>query len=264
MRAVGTVESWAWDFIHATKLEQKLEPPAPPPVWEEGAAPRRASGPGRPPEIRVVAKAPKSPASLRDKAQRAQLLHTFIHHELQAAELMCWAILAFPEAPAAMKRGLLGVCQDELRHIGMYRAHLRALGQDYGEHPVTDWFWQRVPQSTAPAHFMAAMGMGLEGGNLDHTRRFEELFRQAGDEEGARVHAQVGEEEIPHVRFGLHWFRALTGDVLFQAWREHLPAPLTPMIMRGKDLDLEKRRRAGYPEEFLRELERWRSGAPGS
>jgi uncharacterized ferritin-like protein (DUF455 family) len=163
-----------------------------------------------------------------------------------------------------MKKGLLAVCQDELRHMGMYGAHLRTLGHAYGSFPVTDWFWHRVPQGTTPAHFVAAMGMGLEGGNLDHSRRFEQLFRAAGDEEGARIHAQVGEEEIPHVRFGLYWFRVLTGDVAFETWREHLPAPLSPMIMRGKELDLDKRRRAGFPEPFLQELERWRSGAPGS
>ena len=55
------------------------------------------------------------PEAIRVPKRRAELLHTFLHHELQAAELMCWAILAFPETPEAFRLGLLGVARDEIR-----------------------------------------------------------------------------------------------------------------------------------------------------
>ena len=50
------------------------------------------------------------------------------------------------------------------------------------------------------------MGLGLESANLEHTASFAARFREAGDEEGARVQELVGREEIAHVRFGVTWF----------------------------------------------------------
>jgi uncharacterized ferritin-like protein (DUF455 family) len=206
-----TLEGWAYRFLATTDLEAKLSPPPVPRVAEAGAAARRIDRPGRPPQLTVVDRAPKSPkaGALRDPHRRAQALHTFLHHELQAAELMAWAILAFPEAPAGFRRGLVRVLGDELRHVRMYQAELVRHGHQIGDFPVRDWFWQRVPLAASPAHFAAVMGMGLEAANLDHAPRFAALFRAVGDEQGARVQEQVAEEEIPHVRFGVRWFERL-------------------------------------------------------
>ena len=109
--------------------------------------PRRLSSPGRPAELTVASGSGKTPrtGALRSPERRAQLLHTFLHHELQAAELMCWALLAFAATPRAFRRGLLAICGADIRHMGMYRAYLVELGFDFGSFPVRDWFWERVP-----------------------------------------------------------------------------------------------------------------------
>src|SRR5262249_50768073 len=154
------------------------------------------------------------------------VVHTFLHHELQAAELMAWAILAFPETPLAFRRGLVGIFADEVRHMGLYARHLERLGHAYGDFPVRDWFWERVPRAATAAHFVAVLGIGFEGGNLDHARRFAERFRAAGDEEGAALQERVCAEEIAHVRFAVRWFGELTGARPdFERWARHLPAP---------------------------------------
>jgi uncharacterized ferritin-like protein (DUF455 family) len=120
------------------------------------------------------------------------------------------------------------------------------------------------------------MGLGFEGGNLDHTRRFQADFASAGDDRALAIVAQVHDEEISHVRFGLHWFRkftgvaevptgpAPTGEVQgstpfddFAHWRNTLPHPLSPVLMKGVPLDLEARRKAGMGEEFLTRLDKW-------
>jgi uncharacterized ferritin-like protein (DUF455 family) len=253
------VERWAWDYVRSTDLVKKLTPPPPPRAWDDGSASRRIATPGRPRELAPAARRFKTPsaAALRDPARRAQLLHAFLHHELQAAELMCWAILAFPEAPLALRKGLLGVALDEVRHMAMYAEHIERLGHRVGDFGVNDWFWDRVPQSATAAHFVATMGMGFEAGNLDHTRRFAQRFRDAGDVVGAELHAIVAEEEVPHVRLGTHWFRVLTGSDDFDAWRAHLPAPLSPMVMRGVPIDRDARIRAGFSEAFLDRLAAW-------
>jgi uncharacterized ferritin-like protein (DUF455 family) len=211
---------------------------------------------------RAKAKTP-GPEALRAPERRARIAHTFLHHELQAAELMCWAILAFPRSPEKFRLGLAKIACDEVRHMGMYADYLASLGCAFGDFPVRDWFWERVPSAETPAHFVATMGMGFEGGNLDHTVRFAERFRAVGDRNGAKLQETIFEEEIPHVRFGLRWFRSLTGASDFSSWVRYLPAPLSPMVMRGNPLEREGRARAGFSASFIDELDQWRSKDSG-
>jgi uncharacterized ferritin-like protein (DUF455 family) len=261
-----TVERWAWDYVLTTDLAHKLAPPPLPRGWEEAAVSRRLSRPGRPPELIVSRERFKTPGTVALQAprRRAQLLHTFLHHELQAAELLGWAILAFPESPRAFRSGLAAIARDEIRHMEMYAAHIRALGHRYGDFPVRDWFWERVPTAPSPVHFVAALGMGFEGANLDHTARFAARLRAAGDEAGAALEEQIGAEEVPHVRFAFHWFRAFTGRDDFAAWAGYLPPPLSPLLMRGTPLHREARIEAGFSAAFLDELCRWQESTPGS
>jgi uncharacterized ferritin-like protein (DUF455 family) len=263
----GSLERWAYDYVRSESLDHKL---APPPIPERSAppeAPIRVAAPGRPELLRTTwdkYKSPKSSVALREPKRRAHLLHTFLHHELQAAELMCWAILAFPETPLAFKRGLAGICMDEIRHMHLYAAHIRQLGFDVGAFPVRDWFWERAPHAQTALQFVALMGLGFEAGNLDHTQRFARMFREAGDEAGAALQDLVGAEEENHVAFGAHWFRVFKGALTFADWLSALPAPLSPMVMRGKPLARAARKNAGVDEDFLNELEAWQPESRGS
>jgi uncharacterized ferritin-like protein (DUF455 family) len=243
----GTVERWCQDFIGATDLAAKLAPPDPSALAFERDAPvRRIERPGRPPQLEVVERSPSAPRA------GARLLHTFVHHELQAAELFAWAILAFPRTPQAFRAGLLALCREELAHLQLYLAHMRALGTEFGAHPVRDWFWARVARCETPAAFVALQGLGLEGANLDHCARFAAQFRAAGDEPGARILERVQQDEIGHVAFAAHWFEQFTGSPLeFGRWRAALPAPLTPALMQGRPLARAARRSAGMDEAFL-------------
>ncbi len=257
MAGEATAEDWARDYVLADSLEHKPRPPA---------RPRALSGrgevvdaPGRPPELVAAARPPRTPrpGALADPRRRAQLLHTFFHHELQAAELMCRAFLAFPDAPEPFRRGLLAICDDEIRHMRMYAARLAALGHPVGSFPVRDWFWERVPAAATPLAFVTLLGIGFEGANLDHAARFATALREAGDEASARVQARVGVEEEAHVRFAVIWYERWAGALALDAWERALPAPLTPLVMRGRPLAREARLRAGQPTAFVEALERW-------
>ncbi|MEZ4337749.1 MAG: DUF455 family protein [Sandaracinaceae bacterium] len=213
--------------------------------------------PGRPRELVAAARPPKTPrpGALADPRKRAQLLHTFFHHELQAAELMCRAFLAFPDAPEAFRRGLLAICDDEIRHMRMYAARLDALGHPVGSFAVRDWFWERVPAASTPLAFVSLLGIGFEGANLDHAERFAAALRDAGDEASAKVQARVGLEEEAHVRFAVTWYERWAGPLELEAWMRALPPPLTPIVMRGRPLAREARLRAGQPAAFVDSLE---------
>lgn len=250
-----SVEDWARAYIRADTLAHKLAPP-PRSTRFDGSTqwPRR---PGRPPELIPIDKPPKTPkpGALRDPRKRAQLLHTFFHHELQAAELMAWALLRFPETPLALRRGLLAICDDEIRHMGLYADRLQALGFPVGSFGVRDWFWDQVPQCESPLAFVSLLGIGFEGANLDHAARFTEALQAAGDPESAGVQARIGAEEIPHVRFAVTWFERWAGPLAFDAWCAELPPPLTPIVMRGRPLARPARRRAGQTDSFLDALD---------
>ncbi len=260
----GTIEHAAWAFVTTRSLAVKLRGPAPASAWEPTPKARRLEAPGRPPELTVVERAPRlahGVAALAHPRRRAELFHTFLHHELQAAELMCWAILAFPDTPRAFRRGLWAVCADELRHMALYAAYLDELGFRFGDFPVRDWFWQRVPSCASAGAFVATLGVGFEGGNLDHARRFAVRLRAAGDDAGAELQERVGREEIAHVRFALKWLRVFSGSDDFDTWRAALPAPLSPLVMRGRELDRERRTQAGLSEAFLDALAAYGEGS---
>ena len=249
----GTDARWAYDYVVTDSLAHKLSPP-PVPRAQHAGAPLRLAAPGRPPALRVSwqkYKAPKSAAALRDPAKRAHLLHTFFHHELQAAELMCWALLAFPEAPAALRHGLLGICLDEVRHMGLYAAHVQKLGFTVGAFPVRDWFWQRAPAAERVGAFLALMSLGFEAGNLDHSAR-SSPFREAGDDDAAAVQAQVGREESAR-RLRRTGLRA-SGPLAFAAGSRAAAAALADGHA-GPPLARAARSVCGFDARFLEELE---------
>jgi uncharacterized ferritin-like protein (DUF455 family) len=265
--APETREAWALDYIESTDLEYKFAPPPLPDAWAERApAPQVVNAPGRPAALVVAPRSAKTPrpGALQRPEARARILHTFLHHELQAAELMAWALLAFPDTPREFRAGLLDICLDEVRHMGFYRAHIETLGHAVGDFDVRDWFWERVPLCRTATEFVAVLGMGFEGGNLEHAQIFATRFRSAGDEDGARLQERVGAEEIAHVRFAVRWFETWTGGQDFKVWLEHLPAPLSPTLMRGDPLRPELRRRAGLDAAFIKELQAWQPLPSGS
>src|ERR1041384_8036716 len=138
---------------------------------------------------------------------------------------MCWAILALPEAEQEFRRGLLGICLDEIRHINAYAQHIVRLGCNIGDFGVRDWFWKRVPSCRSKLEFVAVLGMGLEAANLEYAPDFAGRFRRAGDELGARIQERIAAEEVAHVGFATRWFKHWTGGCDFAQWAEQLPAP---------------------------------------
>ncbi len=238
----------------------KLNPPAPPDPnlsasWESAAPVRRTKRPGRPANWRVLKRSQRSPNNLADPQVRARLVHTFMHHELQAAELFAWAILAFPDTPEEFRAGLMRLCLEELDHMQMYIQHIASLDACPGDFPVRDWFWERVASCENELAFVALQGLGLEGANLDHCKRFAERFRSVGDEAGASIIEQIGRDEIAHVAFGLKWFEYFSNDSLdYDRWSAALPAPLTPALMRGPRLHWGARTEAGMGPTFLKRL----------
>jgi uncharacterized ferritin-like protein (DUF455 family) len=255
----GSIEAWALDYVQTVSLAHKLAPPPAPDAFEAARVVRHVPAPGRPPELRPARRGPAVPDDLSAPGARAKLLHTFFHHELQAAELMCWALLRFASAEPAFRSGLVRICLDEIRHMNLYREQIERLGYRIGDFAVRDWFWERVPSCATQLAFVSLMGMGLEGANLEHAPHFGQRLLAVGDGESAAVQQQIAREELAHVRFAVFWFERWTAGQSFDVWREALPSPLSPLLMRGRHFDRQARLRAGMREDFVTALERWRA-----
>ena len=257
-----SAETWCLELIAASTVRGKIQPGPRPQriVPSDAPAPGvvRAMEPGRPPGVEPGERAERIPkaGALRRPDARARVLHLFVHHEVQAAELFAWAFLLFRDAPLEFRRGLLRLVDDELRHARLYRERALAHGSEYGDFRVRDWFWEKARACADERMFVALMGLGFEGANIEHAERFSSQFARAGDPESARVIERVGREEVAHVRFAARWFTFFDGEESqdgpdFHRWAAALPAPLTPSLMRGTPLQRGQRRRAGLSDAFL-------------
>lgn len=222
--------------------------------------PLRLEAPGRPDVLRIVpAKQAKVPAlaGMPDLVQRARILHASANHELQAVELFAWALLAFPAAPAAFRRGLLRLLSDEQLHCQLYVERLEQLGYWFGAFPVSGYFWHKAPDLTTPLRFVCGMCLTFETANLDHSLALGQAADLAGDPETAALFRRVHADEQRHVRFGWQWLRKLKSpeQSMWQAYRANLSASLPPERGRGPVFSAEARLAAGLDADFVAQLE---------
>src|SRR5437763_7541233 len=143
------LREFAEQVLFATTLDEKLRCPEAITDQKPGSRLVTPDAPGRPAELRF--KTQRSGKAdfpgthrLENAAERGRLLHFFANHELLATELMALVLLRFPEAPAAFRRGVLQTLKDEQRHTGLYLHRMRECGIQFGELPVSGYFWRAV------------------------------------------------------------------------------------------------------------------------
>ncbi|MEM7699065.1 MAG: DUF455 family protein, partial [Verrucomicrobiota bacterium] len=220
--------------------------------------------PGRPNELKFADRAkarPKFPKSahLVDEQTRGVLLHFFANHELLAAELMALALLKFPDAPEAFRRGLAKTLQEEQLHTRWYLDRLDACGVEFGEFPVNRFFWDAVSTMETPVDYVARLSLTFEQANLDYSRHYAGILREAGDVKSAELLEKIYRDEISHVGYGLHWFRKWkepdSDD--WGALSDRLIFPLSPARAKatGAPFNEEGRRLAGFDMDYIKALE---------
>lgn len=254
------LREFALGVLEAPTLAGKLAPPPRELSDDQPGSELRVAAPTRPPELEVEReRRVKTPpvTGMADVSQRRRILHAMANHELQAAELFAWALLAFPDAPRAFRRGLLGILVDEQKHCRLYIERLEALGGRFGDTPVTGHFWNQLDELRGPLEFVCVMGLTFENANLDFAGEYATAAREVGDDETAAVLDIVHRDEIRHVRFGWHWLQQLkTPDAsAWDAYNDHVQFPLGPWRARGKVFDRASREAAGIDDSFIDRLE---------
>ena len=255
------LRAFAEQVLFARTLEEKLQCPEILTDEHPGLAVDVPQQPGRPSELRFKgAEAPRAefpPAHrLGDERSRGQLLHFFANHELLATELMALVLLRFPEAPSAFRRGVLQTLRDEQEHTRMYRERMRQCGIEFGELPVSGYFWRMIAPMGSPLDFVTGLSLTFEQANLDFCRHFSRGFTEAGDTVTAGLLDQIYRDEIAHVAHGLKWFRRWKDPQAsdWDAYCRQLQFPLSPTRARGISFNVEGRRAAGLDPGFIARL----------
>src|SRR5690242_20984356 len=153
------LREFAERVLFARTLEEKLE--APPKLTDArpGDPIQAPPMPGRPAGLQFKyarTGKPNFPGlhDLERPEQRGRLLHFFANHELLATELMALALLRFPDAPAAFRRGVMQTLADEQIHTRLYLERMRACGVEFGELPLSGFFWRAISGMNTPTDYV--------------------------------------------------------------------------------------------------------------
>src|SRR5262245_34699840 len=206
------LRDFAEQILFATTLDEKLRCPETISDARPGSPLLAPEAPGRPPELRFKpARSGKAdfPGTqhLDREQERGRLLHFFANHELLATELMALVLLKFPEAPSSFRRGVFQTLKDEQVHTRLYLQRMAACGIQFGELPVSGYFWRCISGMEHPIDYVAGLSLTFEQANLDFCRHFAQAFKRAGDGATAGLLGRVYRDEIGHVAYGLKWFR---------------------------------------------------------
>lgn len=220
--------------------------------------------PGRNKKIQFSEKQNKFPKNFESELARAKALHFFANHELLAIEMMACAILVFPnETPEdiQVKKGIYASLKDEQKHLALYIERMREFGIDFGDLPLSNFFWDKMGQLKSLSEYLAVMSYTFEAANLDFASFYKEKFEQVGDKKSANIMHEILVDEISHVALGSHWFKKWSTDKdIWSYYLKNLPYPLTPARSMGIKFNHHDRLRAGMSEEFLIKLQGYDDG----
>lgn len=199
--------------------------------------------------------------NLYEVEKKAMALHSFANHELLAIEMMAAALAIYPHHTPELKRfkqGVLSSLKDEQKHFKLYQKRLNELGYEFGDFPISDFFWRQMESLKTPSQYLATMSLTFEAANLDFAFFYHNLFREMEDHETADVLEIVLKEEISHVAVGVHYLNLWRKDKsLWDYYRENLPYPMTPARAKGKVFREQERLKAHLPTSFIQELKNY-------
>ncbi len=255
------LREFAEQVLFATSLEEKLR--APDSITDErpGIALVTPDAPSRPANLIFkphAAGKSEFPGlhQLEKKSERGKLLHFFGNHELLATELMALVLLKFPDAPAAFRQGVFRTLKDEQEHTRLYIERMKSCGIEFGELPVSGYFWRCVSPMEHPIDYVSSLCLTFEQANLDFAGHFAKSFANIGDNETSDLLGKIYRDEIGHVAYGLKWFRRWKnpGENDWDAFCRVLKFPLSPQRAKGFSLNVEGRRAAGFDAQFIAEI----------
>src|SRR6185503_11465669 len=98
--------------------------------------------------------------------------------------------------PPPFRRGVLQTLRDEQEHTRLYVERMRACGIEFGELPVSGYFWRAISAMESPMEYVAGLSLTFEQANLDFTREFARGFAAVGDVDTSQLLERIYRDEI--------------------------------------------------------------------
>ena len=221
--------------------------------------------PGRAGKIKFSSKQIRFPkvSSFIEAEKRSMALHFFANHELLAIEMMAAFILIYPDDDDTLKlkKGVLSSLRDEQKHLKLYIERMKELsGLEFGDYPLSDFFWRQMSFLKDPAQFLSFMSMTIESANLDFALFYKKIFEKYDDFKTSKILEIVLNDEIKHVGLGYSWLKRWRDDQeTWDYYKSLLPDKLTPARAKGIIFNEDARRKAGIDEDFIMKLKDFRS-----
>ncbi len=163
--------------------------------------------PGRPVRPELIPATQTLRRSMNSTEGRAIMIHALAHIEFNAINLALDAMVRFAGLAEDYYWDWWRVAAEEAYHFSLIRRYLRVLGAEYGDFPAHDGLWDMAERTRHSfADRMAMVPRTLEARGLDACPIMQEKFRQAGDEQAARILDIILRDEITHVALGHRWF----------------------------------------------------------
>ena len=197
-------------------------------------------------------------SELKIASNRGRLLHYFANHELLAIETMAFVLLRFPGADPIFRNGVLRTLQDEQKHLRLYLSRMNELGVEFGDFPLSLYFWNTLRQMKSPLDFVTQMSLTFEQANLDFAQFYFHLFEtEIDDPKTGKILKEVHADEIKHVAHGIKWFSKWrnSSESEYESYTKLLPYPMTPRRARGATFFAgDSRAKAQMSPEFIESI----------
>ncbi|EJD40842.1 DUF455-domain-containing protein [Auricularia subglabra TFB-10046 SS5] len=165
---------------------------------------------------------------------RIAILHALANIEQWAIDL-AWDIIArfgprHKELPMAFYSDFTKVALDESKHFSLLAARLLQLGSHYGALTVHAGLWDSAWETRDSLQArLSIIHLVHEARGLDVNPVTIAKFRNAGDDESARVLNIIHCDEVTHVTAGHRWFTFCCARGLGGEGNASVPAPCDPV-----------------------------------
>ncbi|KAG6821268.1 hypothetical protein H0H93_002378 [Arthromyces matolae] len=165
--------------------------------------------PDIPPREDNVSRNTVDPAKVKNRKNRAVMLHALANIEQWAWDIIARFGPSHPDIPPAFFSDFTKMALDESKHFTLLTSRLSEISPatPYGTMPVHAGLWESATVTSESLRSrLAIIHLVHEARGLDVNPGTIERFRKAGDEESVKVMEVIHADEVTHVTSGHRWF----------------------------------------------------------